>query len=296
MAYVDDSYTQKANSDYIRRSMKAPLLDKENELDLARRWRDQRDEKALHTLIESYTRLVIALANKFRYYGLPLSDLIQEGNIGLMTAAEKFDPDRDLRFSTYAGWWVKSCIQDYVLRNWSIVRTGTTAAHKSLFFNFRRLRSKIEGLGEREGLNDNDRAAIAKELNVRVLDVEHMEGRLSGVDSSLNATVSTEGEDDWQSLLPSDGPTPEDIVIDMKDSETRSAWLNRALKQLPEREQMIISERHLGDEVVTLEDLGKQLGISKERVRQLEQRAMSHLKDSILSMHDYDEQKMLANF
>lgn len=296
MAYVDDSYTQKANSDYIRRSMEAPLLEKERELDLARRWRDHGDEKALHALIKSYARLVIAVANKFRYYGLPLSDLIQEGNIGLMTAAEKFDPDRDLRFSTYAGWWVKSCIQDYVLRNWSIVRTGTTAAHKSLFFNFRRLRSKLEGLREQEGLNDNDREAIAKELNVRVQDVAHMEGRLSGADSSLNAVVGVDGDDDWQSMLASETPTPEDIVIDMRDSETRSAWLNRALKQLPERERRIISERHLSDEVVTLEALGQELGISKERVRQLEQRAMNHLKESILGLSGSDEQKMPMNF
>jgi RNA polymerase sigma-32 factor len=285
MAYADNSDTQKANSEYIRKSMKTPLLEKEHELDLARRWRDHNDEKALHELIVSYTRLVIAVAQKFRYYGLPLNDLIQEGNIGLMTAAQKFDPDRDLRFSTYATWWVKSCIQDYILRNWSIVRTGTTAAHKSLFFNFRRLRAQIESLNEAEGLNDEHRLKIANDLGVRVQDVEHMEGRLSGIDSSLNVTIGEDSDDDWQSLLHSDTPNPEDIVIAMKDADTRSEWLNKALNSLPPRERRIISERHLNDEVVTLESLGQELGISKERVRQLEQRAMKNLKDNILKIH-----------
>ena len=285
MIYVDNSKTQHADSDYIRRSMKAPLLEKEHELTLARRWREEQDETALHELIEAYSRLVIAIASKFRFYGLPQGDLIQEGHVGLMIAANKFDPDRDLRFSTYASWWVKSCIQDYILRNWSIVRTGTTAAHKSLFFNFRRLRAKIESMSEREGLTDDDRAEIANDLNVRMADVEHMEGRLSGVDSSLNMSVGEEEGDEWQSLLPSQSPNPEDVVMGMKDAETRSEWLNHALDTLPEREQMIINKRHLGDEVVTLDSLGKELGISKERVRQLEERAIGRLKDNILAAH-----------
>ena len=284
MAYIDDSNTQKANMDYIRKSMNTPLLEKEKELELARQWRDKRNERALHELVNSYTRLVVAIANKFRYYGLPIGDLIQEGNIGLMTAADKFDPDRELRFSTYATWWIKSCIQDYILRNWSIVRTGTTAAHKSLFFNFRRLRAQIEGDKEQEGLNDDDRAAIAEDLGVRVQDVEHMEGRLSGVDSSLNMTISEDSDDEWQSMLPTESPNPEDVVVHMRSAETRSAWLNEALRALPEREQKIIEDRHLSEDSVTLETLGAELGISKERVRQLEQRAMTHIKSSMLNM------------
>lgn len=285
MAYADNSSTQKSDSNFIRRAMNAPLLEKEHELSLARSWRDDNDERALHELVSSYTRLVVAMANKFRFYGLPLNDIIQEGNIGLMTAASKFEPDRDLRFSTYATWWIRSSIQDYILRNWSIVRTGTTSAHKSLFFNFRRLRAKIEAASEHEGLGDKDRATIAANLNVRVQDVEHMEGRLSGVDSSLNAIISDEGDDEWQSMLPSKEASPEDIVIGMRDAETRSEWLNDALQILPEREQHIISERHLNEDVVTLEELGKELGISKERVRQLEQRAMDRIKDDLLSKH-----------
>jgi len=291
MAYIDDPQTQKANFDYIRSAMNEPLLEKEHELNLARRWRDHKDERALHELVKSYTRLVISTASRFRNYGLPMGDLIQEGNIGLMQAASKFDPERDLRFSTYATWWIRAAIQDYVLRNWSIVRTGTTSAHKSLFFNLRRLRSKIEGKAEAEGLNEKGRAEIAKELGVKIKDVETMEGRLSGNDHSLNATISDDGESDWQSLLSDDGPTPEDVTANVMDSQARSAWLNKALGTLSDREQKIIRQRHLGYDVVTLESLGKELGVSKERVRQLEQRAMEKIKSSI--EHQVDDQDNL---
>jgi RNA polymerase sigma-32 factor len=213
-----------------------------------------------------------------------MGDLIQEGNIGLMQAAERFEPSRELRFSTYASWWIRAAIQDYVLRNWSIVRTGTTAAQKSLFFNFRRLRSKIEKANEAEGLNNNDRESIANELKVRVQDVESMEGRLSGVDSSLNATVSSQDSDsgdEWQNFLSDERPNPEDVVIGMKDSQTRSEWLKSALSGLSDREQLIIRDRHLVYDPSTLEELGNVLGVSKERVRQLEQRAMIKLKSSM---------------
>lgn len=283
MAYIDDPQTQKANMAYIRTSMNEPMLEKEHELDLARKWRDDKDERALHELVTSYTRLVVSVAARFRNYGLPMGDLIQEGNIGLMQAADRFDPERDVRFSTYATWWIRASIQDYILRNWSIVRTGTTAAQKSLFFNMRRLRSKIESRQEFEGLGDAGREEIAKELKVRVKDVENMEGRLSGSDSSLNARIGEDGDDEWQSLLPDTGPTPEDVVVGIKDAQSRSAWLNSALKGLSDREQKIIRDRHLGYETVTLEALGKDLGVSKERVRQLEQRAMEKLKASIES-------------
>jgi len=281
MAHIDDPQTQKANMDYIRTAMKEPMLEKDHELDLARRWRDEGDEKALHELVSSYTRLVISLASRFRNYGLPMGDLIQEGNIGLMQAANRFDPDREVRFSTYASWWIRSSIQDYVLRNWSIVRTGTTAAHKSLFFNMRRLRAKIEARNESAELNDDDRMEIAEELGVRMEDVLAMEGRLSGNDSSLNKTIGEDTQEEWQNMLSDERANPEDIVTGMKDANTRSQWLNDALSELPEREQRIIQDRHLKHDVVTLEDLGKELGISKERVRQLEQRALGRLKTSI---------------
>lgn len=281
MAYIDDPETQKANLEYIKTSMNAPLLEKEHELDLARKWHDNQDEKALHELIQSYTRLVVSIATRFRNYGLPMGDLIQEGNVGLMQAASRFDYTRDLRFSTYASWWIRSAIQDYVLRNWSIVRTGTTAAQKSLFFNFRRLRAQIEKQEEKDTLNDDGRDKIAKELNVKTKDVRDMEARLSSNDQSLNMKVGEDGEDDWQSLLSDNRPNPEHVVIGMKDSQTRSEWLRKALGDLCDREQRIIKERHLGHETVTLEELGKELGVSKERIRQLEQRAMTKLKSSM---------------
>jgi RNA polymerase sigma-32 factor len=282
MAYLDDPTTQQANLRYIRQAMDEPLLERGHELDLARRWKEKHDEKALHELIRSYTRLVVAIAAKFRNYGLPMGDLIQEGNIGLMEAAARFDPSLENRFSTYASWWVKAQIQDYVLRNWSIVRTGTTAAQKALFFNLRRLRARIDGQSARDYLDNDAVTTIAKELGVEKKEVMEMEARMNGGDQSLNSPIGQEGENEWQDLLPDHTPNPEDIVIGMKDGATRSKWLNDALGELSPRERTIILERRMGDEVVTLEDLGKQLGISKERVRQLEQRAMDKLKAAIL--------------
>jgi RNA polymerase sigma-32 factor len=281
MAHIDDPDTQKANLAYIKTSMNAPMLEKEHEFDLARRWRDDKDEAALHEMIQSYTRLVISVASKFKHYGLPLGDLIQEGNIGLMQAANRFDPERDIRFSTYATWWIRSCIQDYVLRNWSIVRTGTTAAQKSLFFNFRRLRAKIEGNQEKEGLNNKDRKKIAKELGVKVKEVEAMEGRLAANDQSLNGFVGEDGNAERMDFLVDENQDPEKTVIGMKDSQARSKWLSDALSKLTDREQKIIKERHLTYDGVTLEKLGNDLGVSKERVRQLEQRAMMKLKTTL---------------
>lgn len=282
MAHYDDPTTQQANLRYIRTAMDEPLLEKEHELKLARRWKKKKDEKALHELVRSYTRLVVAIAAKFKNYGLPMGDLIQEGNIGLMEAAARFEPDMDNRFSTYATWWIKAQIQDYVLRNWSIVRTGTTASQKSLFFNLRRLRAKIDGQSARDYLDVDSVKDIAKELGVTEKEVMDMEARMNGGDQSLNAPIGENGDDQWQDLLASPTPNPEDVVIGMKDNATRSQWLNAALSELSPRERTIIEERQMADDVVTLEDLGKQLGISKERVRQLEQRAMDKIKVSML--------------
>ncbi|MBV6633314.1 MAG: RNA polymerase factor sigma-32 [Alphaproteobacteria bacterium] len=281
MAYIDDPETQRANLAYIKASMNEPLLSREHEQDLAKRWRDNRDEDALHELVRSYTRLVVATASKFRNYGLPLGDLIQEGNVGLMQAAERFEPAREVRFSTYASWWIRSAMQDYVLRNWSIVRTGTTAAQKSLFFNLRRLRSKIEKTLAIDGLTDEGREMIADELNVNLKDVRDMEQRLSGSDQSLNAPVGESGDDQWQDFLSDERSSPESVVIGLRDAETRSQWLAEALAHLSEREQKIIRKRRLVDDGATLEQLGAELGVSKERVRQLEHRAMLKIRAAI---------------
>jgi len=265
---------------FIRTAMREPLLEREVEYDYARRWREQGDEVALHKLVRAYTRLVISLAGKFRNYGLPMGDLVQEGNVGLMQAAARFEPSRGVRFSTYASWWIRSAMQDYILRNWSIVRTGTTAAQKSLFFNLRRLRAKInDDIGGK--LSQEGREYISTELRVPMKDVESMEVRLGASDQSLNAPVADEGDGNWQDFLADARPNPEEIVTGLRDSETRSRWLNEALTQLSDREQQIIRERRLQEDGSTLEELGKVLGVSKERVRQLEQRAMQKLRSHI---------------
>lgn len=282
MASIDDPQTQRANLAFIRSSMKEPLLARDHELDLARRWRDQGDERALHELVRSYTRLVVATAARFRHYGIPSGDLIQEGNIGLMQAAARFEPERDVRFSTYAAWWIRSAIQDHILRNWSIVRTGTTAAQKSLFFNLRRLRAKIADNPSAENMSDDARREVARELDIDPREVETMEMRLAACDQSLNATMAMDGEAEWQDILPDSRPNPEDIVIGMRDGNMRSRWLAEALGELSPRERRIIAERRLRDEGATLEELGRALGVSKERVRQLENRAMSKLRASMM--------------
>lgn len=280
MAYVDTPQTQKANRRYINRSMKAALLTREREFELAKRWREDQDEDALHELVNAYGRLVIKLASRFRNYGLPMSDLVQEGNIGLLQAAARFEPEREVRFSTYAAWWIRSAMQDFVLRNWSIVRTGTTAAQKSLFFNLRRMRAKHAD--EVDGwLSGNAKDKIADELRVRITDIEDMEMRLSGSDQSLNAAVSDASEDEWQDFMSDDRPTPEEEIQGSHDGQTRSKWLASALEELTDRERTIIHERRLRDDSVTLEELGKKLGISKERVRQIEHKALQKLRASV---------------
>ncbi|MEK9827332.1 MAG: RNA polymerase factor sigma-32 [Alphaproteobacteria bacterium] len=266
----------------VRSSMSTPLLTRERELSLAKAWRDEEDELALHELITSYGRLVAGMAVKFRNYGLPLADLIQEGNVGLMQAAARFEPERDIRFSTYASWWVRSAMQDYILRNWSIVRTGTTSSQKSLFFNLRRLRARIEG---RTGklLDDAGRKEIAAELKVPERDVQGMSARLSASDQSLNAPVGEETDLSWQDYLVDDRPTPEAVTIEAKDAEIRSDWVQSALSDLPVREARIIQARLLEEDTLTLEALGAELGVSKERVRQLEKRALNKLRERFRS-------------
>lgn len=277
---IETQSSQQANRRFIRHAMKAPLLEREHELDLARRWRDNQDEAALSELTTSYMRLVISMASKFRHYGLPSSDLVQEGMVGLMQAAARFEPERDVRFSTYASWWIRSSMQDYVLRNWSIVRTGTTAAQKSLFFNLRRLRAMIEGAGA-GALTPENRLTISEKLNVSEKDVDTMAARLSSVDRSLNARVAEEGDTELQDLIADERALPDEQVMLSRDTTTRSKWINVALKGLSDREVVIISERRLQEETVTLEALGKRLGISKERVRQIEHQALNKMRNAL---------------
>ena len=265
--------------------MKAELLDAETELRLAYAWRDQRDEQALHRLITAYMRLAISMAAKFRRYGAPMNDLIQEASLGLMKAADKFDPDRGVRFSTYAVWWIKASIQDYVMRNWSMVRTGSTSSQKALFFNMRRVQAKLEREAAQAGetLDGHQlRERIAREVGVPLTDVEMMEGRLSGSDFSLNATQSSDEEGrEWIDALEDDGAQASDLVEGTHDTARLRTWLVAALTGLNARERFIVTERKLRDEPRTLESLGEELGLSKERVRQLEVAAFTKMRRSL---------------
>lgn len=280
MASAETSQSQRGNRRFVRAAMRLPLLSAEREAELARRWRARGDEPALHELVSAYMRLVVAVATRFKNYGLPLGDLIQEGNIGLMQAAARFEPEREVRFATYAGWWIRSAIQDYVLRNWSIVRTGTTAAHKSLFFNLRRLRARI-GHDPGGRLTPEGRARVARLLNVGIGDVEFMESRLSAQDRSLNARLADIEDSEWQDFIPDDRASPEEVVMERADGEARLRWLHSALKDLSPRERTIIHERRLRENALTLETLGQRLGISKERVRQIEHRALMKLRRAL---------------
>lgn len=266
----------------IRFAMKVPMLDREEEGELALSWQEERDERALKKLTEAHLRLAIAAASRYRHYGLPVSDLIQEGTVGLMEAAYRFEPARDVRFSTYASWWVRAAVQDYVLRNWSIVRTGTTSAHKALFFNLKRLKARM-GVDPDRPLSMIARNQIADEMNVRLRDVEAMEGRLSGVDRSLNAPVADESAQEWQDLLVSEAPRPDQIYMETVDGDKKAALIEKAMGSLTERESYIIRERQLKEEGVTLAVLGNKLGISKERVRQLEAQALGKLKQALIA-------------
>jgi RNA polymerase sigma-32 factor len=279
-----DGYSDQTMS---RTAMKAEMLDAETELRLAYAWRDERCEESLHRLITAYMRLAISMAAKFKRYGAPMNDLIQEASVGLMKAAEKFDPDRGVRFSTYAVWWIKASIQDYVMRNWSMVRTGSTSSQKSLFFNLRRVQARLEREAAAEGRKLEGhilRQMIAKEVGVPLHDVEMMEGRLSGSDFSLNATQSSEDEGrEWIDALEDDNSQAAENVQLAHDNAQLRQWLLTALRDLNDRERFIVRERKLRDDPRTLESLGGELGLSKERVRQLEAAAFGKMRKNLES-------------
>lgn len=283
MTVTESGETVRGNRRFIGAAMRAPLLTREHEQVLARRWREQDDEAALHELVSAYMRMVVAAASKFRHYGLPLSDLVQEGCVGLMQAAARFEPEREVRFSTYAGWWIRAAMQEYILRNWSVVRTGTSAGQKSLFFNLRWMRHKIDGAGGGV-LSPEARREISVGLKVSEADVDRMAMRLGGRDQSLNEPLGGETGEEWGVFILDEGPSPEQITIARRDGAVRSEWLLQALGELSEREQLIIRERKLRDERVTLEELGGRLGVTKERVRQIEQKAFQKLRDSVVRL------------
>lgn len=280
------SYQEFPNPMIIKAATKAPYLERQEELDLAIRWAENRDQEALHKLTQAHMRLVISLAFKFKRYGLPTAELIQEGHIGLLEAAARFEPEREVRFSTYATWWIRASMQDFILRNWSIVRGGTSSNQKSLFFNLRKLRAEIA----RNGTTMNSQeifTQLAQTLKVSVKDVANMDARFSGPDYSLNAPISDDddGSSQRQDLLVSEEATPDQNVTMMVDGERENQWLYQAIGVLNDRERRIMEARRLSEDVATLETLGEELGISKERVRQIEAKAMEKLKTALLEMN-----------
>ncbi len=271
---------QRNDRQYISAAMDAPMLERENEAELARRWRDHGDHAAMHQMVTSHVRLVVRVASRFKGYGLPIGDLIQEGTIGLIEAANRFDPEREVRFSTYATWWIMASVQEFVVRNASIVRIGTTPAQKSLFFNLRRMRAKLSS-DMAPTMTDAERRQIAGDLHVPLAAVERMEAHLSRPDRSLNAGVGGEDSDEFQNFLADPGPTPEEIFQGSHDRAARDRWLLDAMQCLTPREREVITSRFLTDGRTTLAEIGQVFGVTKERVRQIESRALSKLRGAL---------------
>jgi len=265
---------------YMQEIRQYPMLAHEEEERLARAWRDKGDQNAAHTLVKSHLRLVAKIAMGYRGYGLPVSELISEGNVGMMQAVKRFDPDRGFRLSTYAMWWIRAAIQEYILHSWSLVKMGTTAAQKKLFFNLRRLKGQMQAIEEGD-LQPEHVERIAHLLDVPEQDVVNMNRRLSSPDNSLNAPIKMDGEGEWQDWLVDDSESQETVLADREELTGRKALLSTAMKTLTERERHIMSERRLKDNPTTLEDLSQQYNISRERVRQIEVRAFEKLQKAM---------------
>ena len=275
-----NNFIDNESKSFVKKAMSLPLLEEKHELNLANKWKNKKDENALHELIQAHMRLVVSYAVKYKNYGLSLNDLIQEGNIGLMKAAQKFEPDKGFRFSTYASWWIRASIQDFLLKHWSIVRIATTSKQKSLFFSLRRLKQKING-NENGNIDFNTAENIASDLNISTSAVVNMDSRITQNDSSLNKKISEDGEDEFLSLLEDENARPDNIIFAKDEIDHKKTMINSAIDSLDDRETQIINERHLSEDPKTLEYLGKKLKISKERVRQIEKNAMNKMKSYI---------------
>lgn len=276
MATSNSARTGQSDRRYIATTMRAPLLEREVEADLARRWLNDRDEEALHELIEAHGRLVVRIAVGFKGSGLPVADLVQEGNIGLMEAAERFDPERNVRFSTYATWWIVAGIQNHILRNSSIVRAATTPKQRRLFFNLRRLRARHAARFDGR-LSADDREMIAERLGATVAEIERMEAHVARSDQSLNTPIGDDESIEQIDLLADHSPNPEDIEVSASGRRARSDWIDKALDGLSTREREIIAQRFLAERRITLAEIGENFGVSKERVRQIEGRALQKM-------------------
>ena len=265
---------------YLQEIRKYPLLTQDEERDLAERWQREHDTQAAHKLVTSHLRLVAKIAMGYRGYGLPVAELISEGNIGMMQAVRRFDPDRGFRLATYAMWWIRAAMQEYILHSWSLVKMGTTAAQKKLFFNLRRLKGQMQAIDDGD-LKPEQVNKIATELGVPEQDVVSMHRRLTAPDHSLNAPLRVDGEGEWQDWLVDDNENQEQVLGEHEEFSGRQALLSQAMSGLNERERHILTERRLKEEPSTLEELSHQYGISRERVRQIEARAFEKLQKAM---------------
>jgi len=272
--------TEQSDRRYIAAAMDAPYLEREYEQKLGRRWREQHDEGALHELIESHARLVVRIASRYRASSAALGDLVQEGNIGLMEAALRFDPERNTRFSTYATWWIVRMIRNYLMRNASIVRVATTPTQRRVYFNLWRLRSKARTTADGT-MSEEDRARIARELDVPLADVERIDVHFARPDQSLNTAIGEDGSTELQDFVADVRPSPEAVVTGRRDFKTQLAWLSEAMEKLSERERRIIESRFLGDDKTTLAEIGESFGVTKERIRQIERQALVKLRTAM---------------
>jgi RNA polymerase sigma-32 factor len=267
---------------YLEQTRKFPILDVDEERRLARDWRDAKDPEAARQLLGSHLRQVVKIARGFGGYGMPLADLVAEGNVGLMQALARFEPERGFRFATYAMWWIRAAIQAYVLNNRSLVKMGATPGRKKLFFNLRRLKSQLGELGEGDLASDAV-TRIAADLEVSEDEVIEMNRRLAAMDQSLSAPMRADGEAEWQDMLVADGPDQESMIVEASELEWRRDLLAKGLETLNERERHILNGRRLRDEAMTLADLGHIYGVSRERVRQIEVRAFGKLQKAMLT-------------
>jgi len=265
---------------YLRQIRAFPILEPDQEYMLAKRWREHGDTEAAHQLVTSHLRLVTKIAMGYRGYGLPVSELISEGNVGMMQAVKRFEPDRGFRLATYAMWWIRAAIQEYILHSWSLVKMGTTAAQKKLFFNLRKLKGQLQAIDEGD-LSPENVKKIATDLNVTEEDVVNMNRRLAAPDHSLNAPLKIDGDGEWQDWLVDETDSQEIVLAEQQELSRRRKLLSHAMKSLNARERHILTERRLKDEPTTLEDLSKEYGISRERVRQIEVRAFEKLQRAI---------------
>ena len=277
------------SNNLIEISKKASILEKDEEFFLINDWRDNKTPKSLQKILNSYLRLAISYARKYSSYGLPVDDLIHEGVLGIMHALEKFDTSKDFRLSTYASWWIRASIQDYILKNWSVVRTGSTASQKALFFNLKKIKQQINDVS-REFMGQEEVNKVSKMLNVKSIDVQNMESRLTGGDMHLNQKVDNESDNDLMSLLADDRENPEETYEDFNDKKIKKDFINKAIETLNEREKTIIRLRKFREKSITLDELGQKLKISKERVRQIETKALEKLKRSLLDISQQNKE------